>query len=72
MSNFLDSTEIEIPCENCSRKTKKSIGWIKSHKDFTCSCGTKITLDASQFKTEIAKVEKSFAALQKTLKSFGK
>jgi hypothetical protein len=72
MAGFLDSTEIEIPCENCSSKTKKSIGWIKSHKEFTCACGTKITLDASQFKSEIAKVEKSFADLQKTLKSFGK
>lgn len=72
MTNFLDSTEIEIPCENCSHKTKKSIGWIKSNKDFTCSCGTKITIDASQFKSEIAKVEKSLAELQKTLKSFGK
>lgn len=72
MTGFLDSQEIEIPCKNCSRKTKKSIGWIKSHKDFTCACGTHITLDASQFKSEIAKVERSLASLQKTLKNFGK
>ena len=72
MTNFLDSAEIEIPCENCSRKTKKNIGWIKSHKDFACACGTKITLDTNQFKTEIDKVEKSFAELQKTIKNFGK
>lgn len=72
MPGFLDTTEIEIPCQNCSRKTKKSIGWIKSHNDFTCACGTHITIDASNFKSEIAKAERSFAELQKTLKNFGK
>lgn len=72
MPNLLDSAEIEIPCENCARKTKKSIGWIKSHNNFTCTCGTIITIDANQFKTEFAKVEKSIATLQKTLKNFGK
>ena len=72
MAGFLDSSEIEIPCENCGRKTKKSIGWIKMHRNFTCRCGTEITLNASQFKTEIAKAEKALAGLQSSLKKFGK
>lgn len=72
MTSILDDSEIEIPCENCQRKTKKSIGWIKTHKKFTCACGTEITINASQFKGEIAKIDKSLAALQSSLKNFGK
>jgi len=59
MAGFLDSTDIEIPCENCGRKTKKRIGWIKTNREFTCGCGTKITLDADKFNRQIAELEKS-------------
>lgn len=65
MTGFFDSTEIEIPCEGCRRKTKKSIGWIKSHNKLTCSCGAEITLDTRQFKGELAKVERSLSSLQR-------
>lgn len=71
MAGFLDDAEIEIPCD-CGRKTKKTIGWIKRHTQFTCDCGTKITLHANQFKGEIAKVERSFADMQRALKKLGK
>lgn len=72
MPGFLDNEEIEIPCENCGRKSKKSIGWIKGHTEFSCACGTRIRLQASQFKSEIAKVERSLADVQRSLKNFGK
>ncbi len=72
MSDFLSSAEIDIPCTNCGRKTKKSIGWIKSHSDFICACGTEIHVDANQFKSEIAKVERSLGDLQRTIKGFNK
>jgi hypothetical protein len=72
MSGFLDSAEIELPCENCGRKTKKTIGWVKSNRGFTCGCGTRINIDASKFKGEIAKVEHSFGDIQRTLRNLGK
>lgn len=72
MAGFLDSSEIEIPCEKCGHKTKKSIGWIKTHSKFTCACGVEITLDASQLKSEIGKVECSLSGLQDALKKLGK
>lgn len=62
--SLLDGQEIELPCENCRRKTKKSIRWIKANKEFTCACGTVIVLDANQLKAEIAKLERSLAGLQ--------
>ena len=72
MAGLLDSTEIDITCPKCGRKTKKTIGWVKTHKKFTCICATDIMLDTSQLKTEIAKIEKSFSALESTIKKFGK
>ncbi len=72
MDNLIDNQEIEIPCSKCGCKTKKSIGWLKNNNYFICTCGTKINLDTSQFKDEIAKVDSAFAELQKTLKKFGK
>jgi uncharacterized Zn finger protein len=63
MPGFLDSSEIEIPCENCGRKTKKSIEWIKSHRVLACTCGTRMKLNTSQFKSDIAKVERSLTDL---------
>ena len=37
------------------RETKKTIGWVNTHNEFTCSCGAVITLDTSKFKLGIAK-----------------
>jgi hypothetical protein len=72
MAGFLDSAEIEIPCEVCRRKTKKSIGWIKGHKEFACGCGAIITLDPARFKSEIAKAERALTGLHGSLKKLGK
>ena len=42
MSGVLDSYTIDITCQNCQRKTPKSVGWLKTHKQFTCRCGTRV------------------------------
>lgn len=69
---MFDNAEIPIECANCGRKTKKTVAWLKNHTDFTCSCGTRITIDASQFIREMKKVDKSIDDLKRTLKRFGK
>ena len=56
---MFDSQTIDIPCENCNRNTPKSIRWLKSNKKFTCSCGTIINLDSSDFIRQIKDIEKS-------------
>ncbi|MDM4014985.1 hypothetical protein [Roseiconus lacunae] len=71
MQTSLSKQTIEIPCENCGRKTAKSIGWVKANKLFVCACGTNITLDASKLNGEIAKVERSLKDLEQTLKKLG-
>lgn len=72
MADYLDKLEIEIPCTNCNRKTKKSIGWIKGNSEFICICGTKIRLDASQFKAKIADAERSITRLKDNIEKLNK
>jgi ribosomal protein L37AE/L43A len=72
MAEFLDKTEIDITCPKCGRKTKKSIGWIKTNCQFRCGCGESFALEADQFKSEIAKVERSVKDLQRTIKGLNK
>ncbi len=64
-----DNEEIDIQCENCSRKTKKTIGWIKCNKVLNCTCGTTISLETDQFKRELKKI---VSDLERTFKNFGK
>lgn len=66
------NAEIEIPCSNCSRKTKKTVAWLKNNKALVCGCGTRIEIDASQFNREMKKVQKSVDDLKRTLKRFGR
>lgn len=68
----LDSKTAELPCPGCGHKTKKTFKWLKSNTQFTCVCGKQIHIDQSQFKSELAKVEKSLADLDKTLKNLFK
>ena len=63
MANHLDSAEIELPCGNCGRKTKKSIGWVKSNRSFNCSCGSRVEFDPNQFRQQIAKIENALRGL---------
>ena len=58
---ILDGFEIEIPCPKCGRKTKKSIGWIKTNRQLSCGCGTVINLKTDQFRRETAKAEQLLA-----------
>jgi uncharacterized Zn finger protein len=73
MKRMLDSQSIEIPCPNCSRKRSETIGKIKTNPTLRCvSCGKEFKVDARQFTTEFAKVEKALADLQRTIGRPGK
>ncbi len=66
--SLLDSTELALPCHNCSRETKKRIAWIKAHQEFTCACGATNRFDAKQLVRDIAKVDAALKALKGGLK----
>lgn len=60
--SLFDHQRIGIPCD-CGRETKKSIAWLKSHKQFTCLCGTVIHLKADHLLGVVRDVERGFARL---------
>lgn len=53
MKGVLESKKIDIPCEKCGRKSPKTIGWLKTHKQFTCACGTRIHVDSRDFVRDV-------------------
>lgn len=69
---MFDDADIPIECANCGRKTTKTVVWLKNHSDFTCGCGTRIHIDASQFRRDMKKVDNSINDLERILKRFGR
>ena len=72
MTHDIDDAEIEISCENCGSRTKKSIGWIKDHEEFECGCGTMIPVDPSKFRKELVKTESELDGFQGLMEKLGK
>ena len=75
MSGFLDSQKLGIPCPTCSKKTEKTIGWIKTHDHFTCRCGGVVTLDSDEvreIRRGVREAEGDVADLSKFIKRLNK
>jgi hypothetical protein len=66
MTGHFDQVEIEIPCQVCGRKFKKTIGWIRQNPDFYCECGLRFA--AQQFDDGIKQAEQSIIDLQNTVR----
>ena len=72
MTQVIDDAGIELQCENCGRKTKKSAEWIKDHDEFACDCGTTIPVDVSKFRKELVKAESGLDGFQGLMEKLGK
>ena len=73
MKSILDDSRIELSCPKCGRKFSERIGKLKLNPTLPCdSCGTQITIDASDLNSAMKKVDKQMADLQRTLGSLGK
>ncbi|AXQ93185.1 hypothetical protein D0Z66_04775 [Cereibacter sphaeroides] len=61
---MFDKQSLDIPCPNCGKKTKKTVGWIKTHDSFTCSgCARDISLDKKDLVSGLKAAEKSMKGL---------
>ena len=69
MNLNLDSHTIELPCSACGQKLQKTIGWLKAHRQFDCTCGKPITVDLTQFEQTERTLQKSLDGLSA---AFGK
>lgn len=59
---FLDDAEVGIECD-CGRTTEKTIGWIRRNRQFTCACGTVITLDSADLRRKMDKIDRDLRDL---------
>jgi len=67
-----DKAKLGIPCPKCGHETKKTIAWIKSHVEMTCSgCGSAVTLDSSKLEKGLGRVEKQIDGLKRKLSRLG-
>jgi hypothetical protein len=69
MAGLLDDIEVELVCRGCGRKTAKTVGWIRSHEQFVCSCG--VANEAIWFQEAIAQASREWSDLIDTLNLFG-
>ncbi len=72
MTDLISDAEIELQCENCGRKTKKDIEWMRDHDEFACACGTTVPVDASTYRKELAKAESGLDGFQGLMEKLGK
>ena len=70
MSGVLDSVEVELVCEACGRKTKKTVGWIESHENFTCPCGLPVRCGPDSISREVREVNRGVDEFLGKAKSF--
>jgi hypothetical protein len=61
------------PATTASAKTPKSIGWLKTHKQFTCRCATRVDyFSGGKVKAEIIKLDQPAKRLESNIKAFNK
>ena len=72
MPGIFDNQSIDIPCPDCGHKVAKTIAWLKTHRDFTCRCGARVSLDPSQLRGQIAKVDRAFDDFKRTMGKLGR
>ncbi len=60
--------QVGIPCD-CGHVTAKTIAWLQSHHQFTCSrCRARVRLDTSQFRRDIGEVERRLSRFPREIK----
>ena len=70
---FFDGAEMDVSCPNCGYKVKKTLGWLKSSPEWTCSgCGKVVKIEASDVARGVKEMEESIADLERAFKKFGK
>ena len=72
MTDIVEDLEIELHCENCGRKTKKSVEWVRDHDEFACDCGTTVPVDASKYRKESRRPNPALDGFQGFMEKLGK
>lgn len=63
MPGLFDNQAIDIPCPKCSKKHSKTVGWLKSNRQISCSCGVEFRLDPHKLLGVFKKAERDLAQM---------
>lgn len=66
------SRTFTVPCSHCGQEHTKTLGWLKTQPNFTCSCGTGITIDVHQFTQVAVDAQKSLDSITAQIRKLGK
>jgi ribosomal protein S27E len=71
--SLFDDTEIKIPCPDCGKINKQTVGWLRNHSQVAClGCGFLISPRTSEARRELHKIDKAWAKLVAALNKIGK
>ena len=56
----------------CTEQHTQTVGWLKAHRQITCTCGASFNVDLKKFDQGIATAQKSLDDLEATLRKLGK
>lgn len=70
---MFDSASIDIPCPKCGKEAKKTVAWLKGHREITCAgCGVTFEVDSTKFEKDLRAAEKQLAEFKRKLSRLGK
>ena len=73
MGKLFRDQKLTLTCGQCGHKTEQTVARLETSPKIPCpKCGVVTEYDASQFKSQLAKVDKSVEDLMKSFKKFGK
>lgn len=71
--NPFDDIEIKIPCPDCGKTNKQTVGWLRSHSQVAClGCGFLISPQTSEARRELQKIDKAWTKLVAALNKIRK
>jgi ribosomal protein S27E len=72
MANYLDdSAVVDLTCPGCGHANGKTVGWLKTHDEFTCAgCGN-VTIETTEIAKGLRDAEAEIARLSKGIDESG-
>lgn len=68
LEELIKAHEIDIKCPGCERTCKRTIAWLRKHRDMQCPvCETTIILGTSKLNAEMRNIERQMAELHRQL-----
>jgi hypothetical protein len=62
-----ERARLAVPCAACGKKHRKTLGWLRTHKQLACSCGGIIDIEAEKLLRSLGQADKTLAEFRRKL-----